>query len=95
MKNAGATFQCTVLFQFRGQGLKKMENYGTNLPPTFNKNQDLVPWLKEQQSFEILVKHFSIDPDIYGYVGKFPKQRFKENLFFHPGEKFLILVEIL
>ena len=27
---------------------KKGENYGTNLSPTFNKNQDRVPWFGEK-----------------------------------------------
>ena len=50
----------------QGQGPKKMENYGTNLSPAFIKNWDLVPWIGEQQNLEILVRHFSIDPNTYG-----------------------------
>ena len=45
-----------------------MENYGTNLHPTFNKNQDLVPWIGEQQYFEMLVQHFSNNSDTYGLL---------------------------
>ena len=78
-----------------GHDLQKMESYGANLSPTFNKNQDLVPWIGEQQYFEMLVRHFSIDFDIYNYVGKLPKQHFNVWLFSNPGEKILILVEIL
>ena len=34
-----------VVLRFRGQGPKIRDNYGTNLSPTFNKNQDLLPWI--------------------------------------------------
>ena len=36
-----------VILKSRGQGPKKMENYGTNLPRNFNKNLDIVPWIEE------------------------------------------------
>ena len=42
----------------------------------------------------MLVRHFSMDPDINCYVGKLPKQYFNVWLFSNPGDKFLILVEI-
>ena len=42
----------------------------------------------------MLIWHFSMDPDIYNYVGKLPKQHFNVWLFSNPGEKILILVEI-
>ena len=93
-KNAGPTFQCIVFLQSRGQGPKKMENYGANLSPTFIKNYDVVTWIGEQQYLEMLVRHFSIDSDIYVYVGKFTKQHFNVWLCPNPGDKFLILVEI-
>ena len=32
---------------------------------------DLVPWIGEQRYIEMLVLHFSNNPEIYGYVGKF------------------------
>ena len=35
-----------------------------------------------------------MDPDMYNYVGKLPKQHFNVWLFSNPGEKILILVEI-
>ena len=46
-KNTRSTFECMVILKSRGQGPKKMENYGTNLSRTFNKNLDLVPWIGE------------------------------------------------
>ena len=95
MKNVGPTFQCIVLLQSRGQGPKNIENYGTNLSPTFNKNKDLVPWIGEQRYLKTLVHHFSIDRDMYGYVGKLTKQNFNVRLCPNPGNKFLILVKIL
>ena len=42
-KNTRSTFDCIVILKSRGQGPKKMKNYGTNLSRTFNKNLDLVP----------------------------------------------------
>jgi hypothetical protein len=47
------------------------------------------------RSLEMLIWHFSMDPDIYNYAGKLPKQHFNVWLFSNPGEKILILVEIL
>ena len=47
-KIAGTTFQCMVVLQYWGQDPQKSENYGTSLSPTFNKNQDLVPWNGEE-----------------------------------------------
>ena len=32
---------------------KKVENYGTNLSPTFKKNQELVPRIGEQPYIEM------------------------------------------
>ena len=71
-----------------------MENYGTNMSPTFNNNQDLVPWFGEQQYIEMLVQHFPNNPDISGYVWKLPELNFNEWLFSNPGDKNLILIEI-
>ena len=34
-KNAVPAFQCIILLQSNGQGLKKMRNYGTNMSPAF------------------------------------------------------------
>ena len=45
-KNIRSTFECMVLLKSRGQG-PFLENYGTNLSLTFNKNLDLVPWIGE------------------------------------------------
>ena len=47
LKNTRSTFECMVILKSRGQGPKKMENYGTNLSRTFNKNLDLVPCIGE------------------------------------------------
>ena len=46
-KNIKSIFECMGILKSRGQGPKKMENYGTNLSRTFNKNLDLVPWIGE------------------------------------------------
>ena len=78
-----------------GQGLKKMKNYGTDLPHTFYKNQDLFPWICEQRHNEMLVLRFSIDFDIYGYYGKLHEQHFKVWVFSYPGENILFHIEIL
>ena len=43
----------------------------------------------------MLIWHFSMDPDIYNEVGKLPNQHFNVWLFSNPGEKILIIVEIL
>ena len=45
-----------------------MENYGTNLSPIFNKNQDLVPWIKEGQYIKMLFCNFSNNADIVGIL---------------------------
>ena len=71
------------------------ETNGTNLSPTFNKNQDLVPWIGEQPYVEMLVLHFSNNPDIYGHVGKLPEQHFNVWLFSNPGDNILIHGDIL
>ena len=94
-KSAGPTLQCTVLFQSRGQGHKKMQNYETNLSPAFNNIQDLVPWIREQQYLEMLVGHFSIDPDINGYFVKLSKQHLYVWLFSKPVNKIIFYVDLL
>ena len=66
----GQTLKGFVILQSRGQGPKKMENYGTNLSLTFNKNQVLAPWIGKQLYIEIMVGHFSNNPDIHGYFKK-------------------------
>ena len=70
------------------------ENFGTNMFPIFNKNQDLVPWIGEEQSIEMLFWHFPNNPDICVYVRKFLLQHFSVRLFSNPGDKILILVKI-
>ena len=55
-----------VILQSRGQGPKKMETYGTNLSPTFNKNQDLVHWIGKHQYIEIQSEILSNNSDIHG-----------------------------
>ena len=54
-KIVAPTFQSIVVLQSRGKGPKKKKNYGTNMFPTFNKNQDLLPWIGEQRYIEMLV----------------------------------------
>ena len=95
LKNATITFQCIVVLQSRGQGPEKMENYGTNISPSFNKNQDLVPWIGEQQYIEMLLLLFANNPDKCCYVGKLQEHNFSVWLFSNPRDKILILVEIL
>ena len=51
---------------------KREQNYGPNLSPTFNKHQDRVPWIGEQQYIEILFWYFSNNSNICVYVGKLP-----------------------
>ena len=60
------------IFQTRGEDPKKSENHGTNLAPAFNKNQDLVPWIGEEQCIEMSFWNFSNNLDICGYFGKLP-----------------------
>ena len=76
-KNPRTAFQCIIVVQSRGQCPKNMENHGTNLSPTFNDNQDLVPWIGEQQYIKMLVRNFPKDPDICGYVRKFAREIFE------------------
>ena len=42
----------------------------TNLFPTFYQNQDLVSWIWGLKYIKMLVRYFSNNPDICGYVGK-------------------------
>ena len=48
----------------RSKEVKK--NYKTNLSPTFNKNQGLLPWIGEQGYIEMFFQQFSNIPDICG-----------------------------
>ena len=72
----------------RGQGLKKMEIYGTNMPCTFNKNLDLVPWIGELPYTQMLILYF---PTILTYMIMLekPEQHFSEWLFSNPGDRIL------
>ena len=72
-----------------------MENYETNMSPTFNKNLDINPWIGGQQCFEMSVWYFSNNPDSGGYVGKLPEQHFNERMLSNPRDNILILYEIL
>ena len=72
-----------------------MENYGTNLSPTFNKNYYLVPWIGEQQYIEMLVWHFSIHPEYVAMYGQLPEQHFNVWLFSNPEDNILILAKNL
>ena len=94
-KNVGSTFQCVVVLQSRGQSPKKRENYGIYLSLNFNKNQHLVPGIGGHRCIKILVRYFSNHPDICGYVRKLQEQHFNVRMFCKPGDKILILDEIL
>ena len=59
-----------TLLNSTGQGFLKMENYRTNQSPTFNKNQDHVPWIGEQWHIVMLLRHFPKNPDVWGYIAK-------------------------
>ena len=69
-------FECMVILKSRGQCPKKIDNYGTNVSHTFNKNLDLVPWIGEYPYTPMLIWYFSNNLDIYDYVGKLPEQHF-------------------
>ena len=43
----------------------KRENYGANLPRTFNKTLDLVPWIGEKPYTQMLILYFSNNLDIF------------------------------
>ena len=45
--------------------------------------------------FVMLVRHFFIDPDLYCYVGMLPKQHLKIWLWSNPGDRNIVLVQIL
>ena len=69
-ENARPAFQYIVILQSRGKGLKKMENQGTNMSPTFNNIQGFVPCFVEQKIIKMLARRFSKNHNICGYVGK-------------------------
>ena len=73
-----------------------MEDQGTNLFPSFDKDQDLVPWIGEQLYIEIWIRYFSNDPDLNGYVGKLLEQLCNVQKFSNPGEKmfFCFIIQI-
>ena len=60
----------------QGTRTKMMKTQRTNPSPTFNQDQDLVPWIGGQLYIEILNMYFSNIRDISGYVGKLPEQHF-------------------
>ena len=78
-----------VIHKSRGQGPKNMENNGTNLSRTFNKNLHLVPWIEEKPYFQMLIWYFSNHLDIYYYAGKLSKQHISVWLFSNLGDKIL------
>ena len=92
-KNIRSTFECMVVFKSRGQGPKKIENYGTNMSRTLNKNLDLVPWIGEKSYTQMLIWYFSNNLDIYEYVGKLPEQHFSLWLFSNQGDKLIFLLK--
>ena len=70
-----------------------MDNYGTNLSQTFNKNLDLVPRVREYPYIQMFILYFFNNLDIYDYVGKLPEQPFSVQLFFNPGYRILFLLK--
>ena len=78
-----------------GYKVKKMENHGINLSPTFNKDQDLVPWIEGQLYIEMWIRYFSNNPDIHGYVGKLSEQLCKIRMFSNPGDKIIFFCQNL
>ena len=71
-----------------------MENYRTDLSPTFDKTPYFLPWILEQHYIELLVWHISNNYDICGYVRKLPEQYFNVQLFSNPRDTIQILAEI-
>ena len=76
----------------QGTRSKKMENYRTNMSPTFNQDQDLVPWIGGQLYIEMLNLYFSNIPDICGYVEKLSEQHFNVWMCSNPGDNIFIAV---
>ena len=72
-----------------------MENYGTNWSPTFSKNQDPSPWIREQRDIKMLVRHYKKNPDRCGCLEKLQKNTLNLQLFSNPGDKVLILSQDL
>ena len=50
--SARSTFWCIIILQSTGQDPKMSENYGTNISPTFNKNQTLSPGLEKNNALK-------------------------------------------
>ena len=71
-----------------------MENLGTNLSPSFDKDQDIFPWIGGQLYIEMLIRYFSNHPDIHSYVGKLSEQSFNVQILSNPGDKIMFLVKI-
>ena len=67
-----------VILKYRGQGLKKMENYRTNLSRTFNTNLDLVPWIRKLPKLNFSVRLFSNPGDNIFFLLKFNEARISE-----------------
>ena len=68
-----------LLFSNPGDKVRnKMEKYGTNLSPTFNKDQDLVQWIGERRNIERLVRHLFYNTDILYVV---TLQKCQHNIF--------------
>ena len=83
-----------VILKSRGQGPKKIDNYGTNLSRTFNKNLDLVPWIGEYSYTQMLILYFSYNLDIYDSFEKFARTTFQCVVVLQSRGQNVILVEI-
>ena len=58
------------------------------------KNWDLVPWIGGQRWIEMLLRYFSNNPDICGYVGELPEEHIILRMFSNPGYTILICDDI-
>ena len=68
-----------------------MENYGTNLSPTFDKDKDFVPWIGGQLYIEMWIQYFSNNPDKHDFVGKLMEQIFNVLMFSNPRDNIFFL----
>ena len=54
-------------------GKRPNQHFNVLMFSAFNKNQDFVPWMGEQQYIQMLVWHFCINPEIW----KIPRNTFE------------------
>ena len=71
-----------------------VESRGQICPILYLLFLDIVPWIGEQQCIEILVRHFSNNPDICGHVKELPEQNFNVWLCSNSEDKIQNVAEI-